>query len=118
MIELRTNGSVVMWLNRGKCQVFYLCRRVNGRPRQFRVGTGPLADLLAAELESRKRARQAQAEACASRRAEVGAAENPLDALCASLDQVTSASLLAHGYHRHDRGPWRKKREHPEVQPD
>jgi hypothetical protein len=107
-----------MYLKRGGRQLLYLSRRVNGKPKKIYVGTGPLADLLAAELESRKQARKASAEACASWRANVAAAENPLDALCAGLDQVTSASLLAHGYHRHDRGPWRKKREHPEVQPD
>ena len=99
-----------MWLNRGNRQVFYLCRRVNGKPRQIRIGTGPLAEKLAAELEGRKRTRKASAEACAAWKAKVSAAEGPLDELCADLDQMTAASLLALGYHRHDRGPWRKKR--------
>jgi len=104
-----------MFLNRGGRKLLYLSRRVNGKPKKIYVGTGPLADLLAAELEGRKRARKATAEAYAAWKAQVGAVENPLDQLCAGLDQVTSASLLAHGYHRHDRGRWRKKREYPEV---
>jgi hypothetical protein len=104
-----------MLLKRGGRQLLYLSRRVNGKPRKIYVGTGPLADLLAAELESRKRAHKARVEACAAWKAKVGAAENPLDELCGALDQVAAASLLARGYRRHDRGPWRKRREHREV---
>jgi hypothetical protein len=105
-----------MWLNRGNRQVFYLCRRVNGRPQQIRVGIGPLAERLAAELEGRKQVRKASAEACAAWKAKASGAERPLDELCAGLDQMTAASLLALGYHRHDRSKWRKRREHRESQ--
>ena len=105
-----------MWLNRGKRKVFYLCRWVNGRPRQFRVGTGPLAEKLAAEPEARKQTRKASAEACAAWKAKASAVEGPLNELCAGLEQVTIATLLAQGFHRHDRGRWRKKREHRQVQ--
>src|SRR4051812_46921320 len=105
-----------MWLNRGRRQVFYLVRRVNGQPRQLRVGTGPLAEKVAAELEVRKAERKAKAEASASREARVNAAEDPLDALCAGLESLITASLLAGGYHRQGRHAWRKRREHREVQ--
>jgi hypothetical protein len=105
-----------MLLNRGGRQLLYLSRRVNGKPKKIYVGTGPLADLLAAELEARKRARKATAEACAAWKAKVFAVEEPLDELCADLEQLTAASLLARGYHRHHRGPWRKKREYRQVQ--
>src|SRR5262245_19194020 len=104
-----------MFQNRGGRKLLYLSRRVNGKPKKIYVGTGPLADLLAAELEARKRTRKERAETCASWKAQVGAAEHPLDELCDALDQVAAASLLTLGYHRHDRGPWRKKREDPEV---
>jgi hypothetical protein len=104
-----------MWLNHGNRKVFYLCKRINGKPRQIRVGTGPLAEKLAAELETRKAARKAVAEACASGDAQTRAVEQPLDNLCAGLDQVVIASLLAIGFHRHDRSKWRKRREYREV---
>ena len=105
-----------MWLNRGNRKVFYLCKRVNGKPRQIRVGTGPLANKLAAELEARKAARKAAAKAFTSWTAQVRAVEDPLDTLCTDLDQVITGSLLALGFHRHDRGKWRKRREYREVQ--
>src|SRR5262245_2284916 len=105
-----------MYLNRGGRKLFYLSRRVNGKPKKIYFGTGPLAEMVAAELEGRKRARKASAEACAMWRAKVGAAEGPLDELCASLELLATASLLALGYHRHDRSKWRKKRERREVQ--
>jgi hypothetical protein len=104
-----------MWLNRGTRRVFYLCKRVNGIPRQIRVGTGPLAEKLAAELEARKAARKAAVQACIDWNAAVCAVEDPLDDLCAGLDQVVTASLLASGYHRHDRSKWRKRREYRNV---
>src|ERR1700722_4482567 len=104
-----------MWLNRGKRKVFYLCKRVNGKPRQIRVGTGPLAEKLAAELEARKAARKAAVQACATWKAAMSAVEDPLDELCAGLDQVVTASLLALGFHRHDRSKWRKRREYRKV---
>ena len=107
-----------MWSTRGSRNLFYLSRRVHGVPTKVYVGTGPSADRLAAEVEARKRARQAVAEACAAQKEAVRAAEGPLDELCAGLDQVVAATLLGRGYHRHDRGPWRRKRGRPEVQAD
>ena len=89
-----------MWLNREKRRVFYLCRRVNGKPRQFRVGTGLLAERLAAEVEARK----ANAEACTAWKTKVSAAEGSLDELYDGMEQLTAASLLAQVFHRHERG--------------
>ena len=105
-----------MFLNRGGKKLLYLSNRVNGKPKKTYVGAGPLADLLAAELEERKAARRARAEARAAWEAKATAADAPLDELCAELDQAAAATLLALGYHRHDRGPWRKKRGHRQVQ--
>jgi hypothetical protein len=104
-----------MWLNCGNHKVFYRCRRVNGTPQQILVGTGPLAEKLAAEREVRKAARKAAAEELATWVAQMRAVEEPLDALCAGLDQVVTASLLMLGYHRHDRSKWRKGREYRKV---
>jgi hypothetical protein len=104
-----------MWLNHGNRKVFYLCKRVNGKPRQIRVGTGPLAEKLAAELEGRKVVRRAAKEACILWAARMHAVEDPLDELCAGLDQVVTASLLVQGFHRHDRSKWRKRREYRKV---
>jgi hypothetical protein len=100
-----------MWLNRRGRKYFYKSIRVDGQSRKVYVGAGPAAEAAAAEVEQRRLERKAVSETRATRRAEVGAAEGPLDALCDSLDELVAAVLLALGYHRHDRGPWRKRRD-------
>jgi hypothetical protein len=105
-----------MWLTRGTKKCFYLSKRINSRPRSVYVGTGPAAEAAADEVEARKRERLRASNACAALKARIGTAEHPLDALCEGLDVLASASLLALGYHRHDRHAWRKRRdEHLEV---
>jgi hypothetical protein len=104
-----------MWLTRGRKKVFYLSQRVDGKPRCVYVGTGPGG-------VARRAARAAQAGPKSHRRSvrrlegTDASRGGPLDELCAGLDQVVTASLLALGYHRHDRSNWRKRREHREVQ--
>lgn len=107
-----------MMSNRNGRQLLYLSRRVNGKPKKIYIGTGPLAEKLAIELELRKAARKVAGAVRAAWQAKVRAAEDPLDALCADLDQAVAAHLLALGYHRHDRGPWRKKRDPREMPTD
>jgi hypothetical protein len=84
-----------MFLNRRGRKLLYLSKRVNGKPKKVYVGTGPLADLLAAELEARKQVLKARAEACAAWKAKAAITEGPLDDLCNDLDQMSAASLLA-----------------------
>jgi hypothetical protein len=105
-----------MWVTRGNRSYLYLSQRVRGTPTTVYVGTGPVADRLFAEVEDRKHARQAVAEAGAARGAAGRAAEEPLDELCDQADQVVAAALLALGFHRHDRSKWRKRRERPETE--
>jgi hypothetical protein len=105
-----------MWLKRGNKEVFYLSHRVNGKPTKTHIGTGIFAERVAAEVEDRKRVRAAVSEACALFEARAIAAEQPLDALCESLELLATASLLALGFHRHDRSQWRKRRERRKVQ--
>ena len=104
-----------MWLTRGTKKCFYRATRINGRPRCVYVGTGPEAERVAAEIEARKRARMEASRAFAAWKTRVGATEGPLDELCSSLELLVAASLLAQGYHRHDRSAWRKRRERIEV---
>jgi hypothetical protein len=105
-----------MWLRRGERKVFYLCKRVAGVPRQVRVGTGPAAEKMAAELEARKRDRKARAEACAAWEQRVGELEGPLEQLCAGLEQAAAGALLLAGFHRLGRHAWSKRRVNREVQ--
>jgi hypothetical protein len=100
-----------MWLTRGAKKYFYLVKRVDGRPQKIYLGSGPVAEAAAAELEQRRQERKALTEAAATREAELTSVEEPLVDFCTGLDDVVTAVLLALGYHRHDRGTWRLRRE-------
>src|SRR4051812_15965559 len=91
------------WETRGHCSFYTRTRRVNGKVVREYCGTGERAERAAAEDAARRE--QAAAERAA--RAELAAALDQLDALA---DQAVRAALTAAGYHRHARGPWRKRR--------
>ena len=91
------------WDRRG---YFYLSRRVGKRVTRDYFGRGPLAEL-AADLVAEMR----RAEAAAAGRVEpLDAAAPPLRILGTWLDLAAAAHLLAAGFYRHDRGPWRRRR--------
>src|SRR5689334_5000961 len=85
-------------------------RRVGGRVVREYVGGGLIGEL-AAELDAEER-RERRREAEARRADEAAWAE--LDGMTAELgelvDGLAAAALLLAGFHRHDRGEWRRKR--------
>jgi hypothetical protein len=87
------------WEQRGKRKYFYRSRREDGRVVREYVGGGE--DLEAAA--KRDEAERAQ-------RAELKRIGVILDALRIVIDVLIEDQMIAAGYHRHDRGPWRKKR--------
>jgi hypothetical protein len=96
------------WERRGGHAYFYRTVRVNGRLSREYYGRGPEAARAAAVQALRRAARQAAAEARrveGERWAAVVEAARPLDDLAALL---VSASLVAAGYHQHQR-TWRKR---------
>lgn len=71
----------------------------------------PTAQLAAAEDAMRQEARE---RALAARRTEQerdAEAELPLTVLAAVGEALLGATLVISGYHRHDRGEWRRRRE-------
>jgi hypothetical protein len=89
---------------------YYRATKVGGRVRKEYLGAGPVAELAAL---SDMRAREQAAAQQAAWRTEVA----QLTALRAEIDAVEelaslsmAAVLLLGGYHRHDRGAWRKRR--------
>jgi hypothetical protein len=99
------------WDQRGEKRYYYRKARRNGRSVRIYCGTGLIADLAATadvllqvqrEMDARKE-RQEQ-----ERRA---AAETLLSEMCEQADLLVRATLVVAGYHRHDRGAWRLKRE-------
>ena len=98
------------WETRGGRPYFYHSAKVDGRVVKAYVGTGPVAEL-AAKLEAldRRRRREA-AEALKADRARVAPAEAASAALDALAEALVAAALTAAGFHRHNHGPWRRRR--------
>ncbi len=92
------------WDRRG---YFYLSRRVGKRVTRHYFGRGPLAEAAADLVDDMRRAK-----AVATAQPDpIDAAAPQLHALGTWLDLAAAAHLLAAGYYRHDRGPWRRRRD-------
>ena len=85
--------------HRGKAKSYYRVRRKNGRFVKEYVASGEAAEE-AAKRDAEERARREEI-------ARINAMLTVLDEVCEMAIEVT---MIAAGYHRHDRGPWRKKR--------
>ena len=100
------------WEQRGDKRYYYGHEWKDGRSVRTYQGTGEVGEMAATadalhQVEKEIAARQQRQEQ--ERRA---AAEAPLAQLCRHTDRLVHAALLVAGYHRHDRGEWRRKREH------
>jgi hypothetical protein len=99
------------WETRGNQSYYYRSRRVNGKVVKEYVGSGDLADSIAAlEALDRQRGEMERSEAQAERR-EQAELEDEIEAYCRQVDDTLAEVLTALGYHRHDRGAWRRKRQ-------
>ena len=78
-------------------------RRAAGRVIREYVGTGEGANHIAAEDEARRR--QVESDLDAAR-----ALAEDIQRLSELAELLAHAALLAAGYHRPNRGPWRKRR--------
>lgn len=97
------------WETRGNNRYYYRRRKVAGRVIGEYVGAGYLAEVMAAEDEAARQARQAAAAEWrsiveADRRQEKALAE--VDSL---VGAAIAAVMIANGYHMHKR-QWRKAR--------
>jgi hypothetical protein len=106
----------VPWKRIDGRRYWYEHRREGGRGASRYVGPeGSLAATLASEraairAEARETTRAARAAEAEVRRPEIER-ERELDELVAEARALAAATLEAAGYHRHDRGAWRKRRE-------
>ena len=85
-------------------------RKVRGKVVREYVGTGPRAELAAAEDALHRAARARAAQDRRGERERWADLEAPLAQLDGLGDALLAAVLLAAGYHRHDRGVWRQRR--------
>jgi hypothetical protein len=92
----------------------YYCRhrRIGGRSRRIHVGRGPAAEMAAAIDELRRLGRAIQRRQLEEERKRLQGAGAALEAVCEGTDVLARAALVAAGFYRHDRGEWRRYREH------
>ena len=91
------------WDKRG---YYYVSRRVGRRVARDYYGKGPIAEAAAHLVEKMGRAREDAGRGPARRLA----ADESFRGLAVGLDSAAAVEMLAAGYRRHDRGPWRKAR--------
>ena len=99
------------WESRERGGLYYTrSRKEGGRVVREYVGGGILGEL-AARMDAEER--QRREEEAASRREErerLEALVASVEELCEAAEVIARAALVASGYHRHNRGEWRKKR--------
>jgi len=99
------------WINFRNRRYYVRRPRKAGRRGFEYIGVGPKAEQAAAE-DAQKRAEQLALNQC--RKDDQAAwqrSTQPLDQLAAVACALMKGTLVAAGYHQHDRGEWRRKRE-------
>src|SRR3954466_4764338 len=99
------------WDVRGDRRYYYRSRREGKRAFRTYVGTGAVGEAAAAAVEAARAERQAAIDVRRDEQASLKESEAPLRSLCALTDQLMKASLVAVGYHQHDHGEWRKRKQ-------
>ena len=99
------------WERRKTGGLYYTqSERINGRVVRRYIGKGEIAEVIASVDDSVKAERKkAQADVRAGR-AELDELELLVAKYDAEVSTIVNAALSAAGYHRHQRGPWRRKR--------
>src|SRR4051794_20380273 len=98
-------------LRNGSGSYFYFSKRVNGRGVSRYIGAGVAGELPAALIQLGRAERRLAAERRREARSRELSLLAPLEELCQITELVAKAALLAAGFHRHDRGRWRQRRQ-------
>jgi hypothetical protein len=98
------------WERRGGGTYFYHSYRVGGRVRKAYLGKGPAATLAVDMIDERRETRAAERAWLREELVRLEPQERTMAALEAGCDVLVAATLTAAGYHRHDRGVWRRRR--------
>jgi hypothetical protein len=105
------------WERRERGGLYYTrSRKENGRVVREYIGGGPPGQLAALQDEHERRQREEQAAYWREEQQDLDALEAPVDELSEASDLLVRAALLASGYHQHNRGEWRLRREPKESQ--
>ena len=95
------------WEKYGARRYYYRCVRRDGAVKKLYYGAGATGQL-AAEVDALRRAeRQAEADARKARKDRLDAAMTLTRDLSGGCELLAAATLLAAGFHRPSRHPWR-----------
>ena len=97
------------WERRRNGAYYYRARKVNGRVVKEYVGAGPLAQALAAQDARTRAERRATSEVRRTERARLAGVDAAVDASHEAVETLLRASLVLAGFHRHQRGEWRRR---------
>jgi hypothetical protein len=104
------------WEKRERGTWYYTrSHRAGDRVVKEYIGTGPIAELAAAQDALKRHRREEEAKAWRAKRERLEALEEPVEELCEVADLLARATLWAAGYHQHRGGEWRKRREHKDT---
>lgn len=108
---MRGSVTQVAWETRGGSGPYYTRSVRDGdRVRRQYLGSGPRAEAAARADRLLRDAREANRVALQSAFSQIAKADAQVKALCDAAEATTRAALLVAGYHRHDRGAWRRRR--------
>jgi hypothetical protein len=98
------------WEQRGSHHYYYRSRKIGGRVVKEYVGAGVAGQQAEREDETRRLKQASERAALLMDRNTFDSASAAHIELSRTADAILTATLLAAGYHRHDRGKWRKRR--------
>jgi hypothetical protein len=97
-------------MRNGRGRYYTSSHREHGRIVREYYGKGELGQL-AADIDALAvQTRLVEREDRADERDRIAAIEDPLVEFDRAVELAISGELLVAGYHRHDRGPWRRRR--------
>jgi len=105
------------WETRERGDFYYTrSKRKNGKVVREYIGGGILGELAARmDAEERER-REREAASWREEKRNLEALVAPLEELHHAVEVLVRAALIASGYHRHNRGEWRKRRDRTQQQ--
>ena len=98
------------WESRGEASYFYAARREDGRVVKDYFGRGPAAEIAAELAAEAARLRAGSRGHVAAADARLKAARRAAFELAAECRSWSAEALGVVGYHRPNRGPWRRRR--------
>jgi hypothetical protein len=100
------------WERRERGGLYYTrSRKEGGKVIREYVGGGLLGELAARMDAEERRLREQEKVSRREARERLDALAASVEELCEAAEVLARAALIASGYHRHNRGEWRKRRE-------